>query len=708
VRDNSQRTDQARRRAGFGLALGLLLLAAIAVAAVVLALRFVAAERERDMTAWQVRMGIVADSRAAAVETWLQSQFAELKALADNPSVQIYVAQLVSGRAQPGEVDEDTGLPEPPAEAQYLMNLLIVTAERAGYEMPPASEVGANLPNSRPSGLALIDPKGAILVATAGMPPLEGRLGSFVRALQPTGRALLDLYLDQTDAPAMGFAQPIYAVQGDVTAASLIGYVLGVKQVAGELYPLLRQPGDTTASGAVELLRANAGVIDYLTPLADGTPPLGLRLNRDTPDLDAAFALEHEVGFGLARDYRGHEVLVTSRRIADAPWTLAYTIDRDEALGASEERAGRLLTIMLLVVGLFAVIVVTAWLYGSSRRAAEAAERLRTTAENLETQRRLLQLVTDSQPTDITIIDAGGRFRFANRPAAKKLGLEPEDFVGRPAAGVLGPAAAKLALTQAELTLARSQPTREIRREPWELGERIIQVTQVPMGGLEGEGPAVLSVEEDLTDVFREREHRLRLEHQLVQTLLGVVDRRDPFAAEHSNRVARLAQAVAAEMGLSEIEINTAETAGLLLNLGKILVEPELLTRSASLNEDERQQVRRAMLASADLLSGVEFEGPVVETIRQSLARWDGAGLPPGLAGEQILPSARVVALANAAVGMLSPRAHRGALGLDAVIAAIQAEADRSFDRRAVAAFVHYLDNRGGRRDWQTIAESTA
>jgi response regulator RpfG family c-di-GMP phosphodiesterase len=154
-------------------------------------------------------------------------------------------------------------------------------------------------------------------------------------------------------------------------------------------------------------------------------------------------------------------------------------------------------------------------------------------------------------------------------------------------------------------------------------------------------------------------------------------------------------------MGLSDREIGTAETAGQLLNLGKILVEPELLTRSAQLNEDERQQVRRAMLASADLLAGVEFEGPVVETIRQSLARWDGNGLPPGLAGEKILASARVVALANAIVGMLSPRAHRGALGIDAVIAAVQAEADRSFDRRAVAALVHYFDNRGGRRDWQ-------
>jgi len=704
--DMEHRAEAARRRAGFGLALGLLLLAAIAVAAVVLVLRFVAAERERDLTAWQVRMGIVADGRKAAVEEWLKTQVAELEALADNPSVQIYMTQLATGRAEPGDIDEDTGLPEPPAEAQYLMNLLVVTAERAGYGAPPAEPVGANLPAARPSGLALLDGKGQVLVETAGTPPLEGRLAAFVKGLAPDGPALLDLYLDASDAPAMGFAVPVFAVQGDMSAASLVGYVVGVKQVAAALYPLLRQPGDTTATGAVSLVRATGEIIEFLTPLADGTPPLGLKLNRDTPDLDASFAIAHDVGFGVARDYRGREVLVASRKVEGAPWTLLYAVDRDEALGASEQRATQLLTIMLLVVVLFAIIVVATWLYGSSRRAAVAAERLRATAESLEGQRRLLQLVTDTQPTDIVIVDAEGRYRFANRPAAKKVGLEPDDMIGRPLGAVLGPAGAKSVLAQAEQTLARGQQTREMRRDRWELGERITQVTQVPMSGLDGEGAAVLSVEEDLTDAFREREHRLRLEHQLVQTLLGVVDRRDPFAAEHSSRVARLARAIATEMGLTEREIGTAETAGQLLNLGKILVEPELLTRTAQLNEDERQQVRRAMLASADLLAGVEFEGPVVETIRQSLARWDGTGLPPGLAGDQILASARVVALANAVVGMLSPRAHRGALNIDAVIAAAQAEADRSFDRRAVAALVHYFDNRGGRRDWQPVSAS--
>jgi PAS domain S-box-containing protein len=308
--------------------------------------------------------------------------------------------------------------------------------------------------------------------------------------------------------------------------------------------------------------------------------------------------------------------------------------------------------------------------------------------------------VTDNQPTSIAIIDAEGRYRFANRTAAKKVGLESEDVVGKPVANVVGPAAAKQVLALAEQALARNERESEIRRDPTDLGERIIQVTHIPMTGLEGEGAAVLAVEEDLTDAFRERERRVRLEQQLVRSLGGIVDRRDPFAAEHSARVARLAHEVATEMGLTPTEILTAETAGQLLNLGKILIEQELLTRTGSLSDDERRQVRRAMLASADLLTDVEFDGPVVDTLRQSLAQWDGKGLPEGLAGEQILPSARVVALANAVVGMLSRRAHRPPMSSDAVIAAVQADAGRAFDRRVVAAFVNFMDNRGGREEW--------
>ena len=80
-----------------------------------------------------------------------------------------------------------------------------------------------------------------------------------------------------------------------------------------------------------------------------------------------------------------------------------------------------------------------------------------------------------------------------------------------------------------------------------------------------------------LTDFVNERERRARTLNQLVKTLVDVVDKRDPFAARHSTRVAHVARAVAKEMNLSDTEIETADIAGNLLNLGKIMIPPEVL-----------------------------------------------------------------------------------------------------------------------------------
>src|SRR5262249_40051836 len=87
---------------------------------------------------------------------------------------------------------------------------------------------------------------------------------------------------------------------------------------------------------------------------------------------------------------------------------------------------------------------------------------------------------------------------------------------------------------------------------------------------------------------------------------------------------------------------------------------------------------------------------PVVMTLRQAQARWDGTGIPTGLAGEDILITARIVSVANAFVGMVSKRAYREALDIDRAVAAILDQVGKAFDRRPVVALINYLDTQGG------------
>ena len=100
--------------------------AALVIATVVgtlLVLQFAASERERELKQWQVRLGIVADSRLADVEGWLGEQLDELTALAENASLQLYMTIL----------DEDDDSSADDAEASFLATLLTAVSERAGF-----------------------------------------------------------------------------------------------------------------------------------------------------------------------------------------------------------------------------------------------------------------------------------------------------------------------------------------------------------------------------------------------------------------------------------------------------------------------------------------------------------------------------------------------------------------------------------------------
>jgi PAS domain S-box-containing protein len=669
----------------------LLLIAIIGVAAVYY---FVAQEREREETQWQLRMGIVADSRYSDVDRWLNRQLDELGGLAKNESVQIYTDQISELSGDPSVAEEVEALRD------YLRNLLTVTADRTGFTLPEAAgSVPANVAETGGAGLMIIDNDGNVVAASPGAPPFSGELAAFVAAQTRGQRAVDDMTINARGHPSMAFLVPLVAAQSEGAQAAQIGIILGVKEVAGELFPLLRQPGEASVTAKAILVRAKDDKITYLSPDENGKP-MAKELDASTPDLDTAFAAAKPGAFATdRRNAAGTKVLVTGRSFNLVPWSLVYTIDYDEALGAAEARFRNLTFILLLVVGLIAVIIIAVWRHGSSRRASQAAHQFQQMATKFESQKNLLQLVTDSQPTQIFILDEQDRYRFANSQAAKAAGIPTGEMIGKPITNVLGPAAAKRYVTLNHEALELKHEVSNVARTEEGGKVKVVQSEHIPLKDESGNAQSVLTVERDITDVVTERERRARTLNQLVKTLVDVVDKRDPFAAQHSSRVAKVARSVAKEMALTEVEIETADIAGNLLNLGKILIPEHVLSKTGQLTDDERDMIKNSIQTSADLLQGIEFDGPVVDTLRQAQANWDGSGQPPGLAGDAIIVTARVIAVANAFIGMTSDRAFRSALSIDDAIENLMKGSGKAFDRRVVAALVNYLDNHGGRAE---------
>jgi len=655
---------------------------------------FVDQEREQAKTEWRIRMGIVADSRAADINDWFDQQFGELFGVAQNQSVQVYIQQIAQLAGDQSQADQVEGLKE------YLRNILTVTAERTRFSVKVPTNADVNQTQPALGGLIIIDEKGNVLAASPNSPAYEGDLKAFVSALPQGQKAVSDLTLNSVGVPSLTFVAPILAAQSEGAQTVEVGRVIGVKEVAGELYPRLVQPGETTKSGRSVLVELKDSKITYLSPIADPkqpVEPLKLQLGIDVADLDTGFGAQNQGEFSTdKKNYQGTPVLAISRALASEPWTLVYTVNYDEALGAAEGRFRTLTAVLWLVVGLIAVVIAAVWYYGSSRRASQAAFQFSQMAQRFEEQKNLLQLVTDSQPTSIYILDKEDRYRFANRQAAKDAGIPASEMLSKPIANVLGPAAAKRVVRLAHQAMEENRQVSEFG--PVEMGgkQRMVQSEVIPLKGTAGGTSGVLTVEDDITDFVNERERRARNLNQLVKTLVDVVDKRDPFAAQHSARVAQVARAVAKEMNLADVDIETAEIAGNLLNLGKILIPESVLAKTEGLTDEERGMIRNSIMTSADLIKGIEFDGPVVETLQQAQANFDGTGNPP-LKGDEIVVTARIIAVANAFIGMISDRAFRQALSIDQAIEALLKGVGKAFDRRVVAALINYLDNHGGR-----------
>ena len=687
------------------------------VGAVFFAFKFVENERARDIQQWQVRIGIVADSRSAAVNQWIEDNFSVMRELSENASLQLYMTELTTPKKA---TSDDPFASDGSAETQFLRNVLTAIAERSGFKPPvAAAEISANVERAGVAGIGLVNAQGKPITSSPSMPPLSANVREAVNQALKGEPTVIDIYMGASNLPTIGFVIPVYGVQDDQSGAKGIGAVVGLRVVDDDLFKKLVQPGETAETAETYLVRpdTNKGgaTIEYLSPLKDGTAPLKRALSADTPDLDVAYATQKPGGFAIKRDYTGDEVLMVSRPIASVPWVLIRKINRSEAMAETETRLNTLITVFTLIIVGVTVAIFAVWKHGSSLRATQAAENFRRSSERFENLSKFMDLISNSQPTGIVAVDGTTAYTYANEPAAAEAGIPAADMLGKTMASVIGPIKAQVYADINEVVLknfvasddrvaCREQHINVFGEDGEDEDLMVIKSEHIPLRGDSEHPPGVLMILDDITELTHERRRNEKMLRQLINTLVSVVDRRDPFSSHHSTRVAEVAKAIAEEMAADEITAKTVDISGSLMNLGKIFIPSELLTRTGDLSDDERNTLMNSYLVSADLLEDVSFEGPVVQTIREMGETIDGNG-PLALSDDAILPTARILAVANAFVGMVSARAYRDAMTFEKVSDILLSETGTKFDRKSVSALINFLENRDGKEKWAHYRE---
>ncbi|MBI5605141.1 MAG: HD domain-containing protein [Deltaproteobacteria bacterium] len=326
---------------------------------------------------------------------------------------------------------------------------------------------------------------------------------------------------------------------------------------------------------------------------------------------------------------------------------------------------------------------------GRELQEAEGRRKRKQAEEKILQAKEEWERTFDSVPDLIAIIDHQFRISRVNRALADRLDLTPKEMIGACCYDLIhglqspiSPCPHRQVLEDGRQRYTEFYETR--------LGGHF-SLTASPLRGIGSNQAGVIHIFRDITDrkqaegkIIEEAEKLQKALAGIIQAMAATVEAKDPYTAGHQRRVADLAQAITDEMGLSEDQINGVRMAGVIHDLGKISVPAEILSKPTQLTEIEFSLIKVHPQTGYEILKEIEFPWPIAEMVWQHHERINGSGYPQGLKGEEILPEAKILAVADVVEAIASHRPYRPAHGIETALEEIAKQKGILFDPEVV------------------------
>jgi putative two-component system response regulator len=197
----------------------------------------------------------------------------------------------------------------------------------------------------------------------------------------------------------------------------------------------------------------------------------------------------------------------------------------------------------------------------------------------------------------------------------------------------------------------------------------------------------------DRADRSRQELREQLLAPTLASALANAIEARDSYLHGHCERLAALSVRIGELLELSDHELDELRLGATLHDVGKIGIPDSVLLKPGPLDPDERAivethpEIGDRLLAPLDLLQGAR---PVV---RHHHERWDGAGYPDRLAGEQIPLAARIVSVVDSIEVMTSRQLYRAPRAPEEIVAELQRCAGFQWDPQIVEIALSLIES---------------
>ncbi len=177
-----------------------------------------------------------------------------------------------------------------------------------------------------------------------------------------------------------------------------------------------------------------------------------------------------------------------------------------------------------------------------------------------------------------------------------------------------------------------------------------------------------------------------------VKAFAAAIDCKDKYTQGHSERVGKYSEIIAREMGWSDEEVEGIAVAGYLHDIGKLVVERDILNAPYRIDAKQSSELNRHPAAGYEILSPIRHPYADISLMaRYHHERLDGRGYPEGLTGDQIPLGAKIVTLADSFDAMTTDRPYKRRRSFEEVVEDFRRNTGKQFEPQVVIAFCRAL-----------------